>query len=127
MSGDFGRAGRRGAGVHVGGRRGLPPAPNSGGAPCGFDDGDGRTVVAADLALPGLAGATVDARISELRDRFDETERAHLAARAALIDEIKATLPEPGEDGPRGLITQVVKASRWTRAQIDLIRAGKTG
>mgnify|MGYP001608983802 CR=1 FL=1 len=67
------------------------------------------------------------ARIGDLRDRFDEAERVASAARAELIEEIKATLPPPGEDGPRGLITQVVKASRWTRGQIDLIRAGKTG
>ena len=66
-------------------------------------------------------------RISELRDQLDEAEAAHAAIRAGLSDEIRATLPAPGEDGPRGIITQVVKASRWTRAQIDLIRAGKTG
>jgi hypothetical protein len=62
------------------------------------------------------------AQISRLRDELDELNAAHAAKRVELIEQIKATLDR---GGPRGVITQVVAASRWTRAQIDRIRADK--
>lgn len=65
-------------------------------------------------------------RISDLRDALDKAETTRDQIRADLLKEIRETLPPPGERGPRGLITDVVDASRWTRAQIDLIRNGKT-
>lgn len=64
-------------------------------------------------------------RIGDLRDQLDEAEAARDRIRTSLLQEIRETLPPPGEEGPRGVITDVVKASRWTRAQVDLVRKGK--
>lgn len=55
------------------------------------------------------------ARIAELRDQLD-------AIRAELFAEIRAAFPKPA---PRGRLTEVAKASRWTREHIANIRDGK--
>lgn len=59
------------------------------------------------------------ARIAELRARIDD-------ARAELFTLIPAVFPETrGEPPVRGRLTEVVKATGWTRAYVADIRDGK--
>jgi hypothetical protein len=58
-------------------------------------------------------------RIRELKARID-------ADRAELLTLIPAVFPEKrGEEPVRGRLTEVVKATGWTRAHITAIRDGK--
>lgn len=69
-------------------------------------------------------------RIRQIRERLNEIEAADKRVRAELVEAVRDCLPPPGKQVPqedRGIITEVVKASEWTRAYVDGIRAGKYG
>jgi hypothetical protein len=64
------------------------------------------------------------------RERLNKIEAAGKAVRAELVEAVRDSLPPHGEQvapEDRGLITEVVKASEWTRAYVDGIRTGKYG
>lgn len=65
-----------------------------------------------------------DDRIRELRaQREDLLEQAE-KVRQEILAEVRGAFPKDG-DAPRGLLTRMVNATRWTRAYVADIRDGK--
>lgn len=64
-------------------------------------------------------------RIEALRDEYDTVLAKAEDIRRQLVAEVHDIFPAKDHPHRRGLLTAVVKASRWTRAYVADIRDGK--